>query len=241
MIKAEHCHTPEAIADRINAGPQAQYLKEWVYGGIDGVVTTFAIVAAVIGAELSATIVLIMGLANLVGDGFSMAASAFSATKAENDKYERLRQIEESHIEKYPDGEMEETRQIFAAKGFNGEDLDSVVEAVVKDKDVWIDFMMAEEYGVAKPIYTPFKAGANTFWAFLICGAMPLIPYVIPVGAQAWISLVLAGITFFVIGSIKSLWSIKRWYWEGLETLAIGMTAAGLAFAIGHGLKVLAL
>jgi VIT1/CCC1 family predicted Fe2+/Mn2+ transporter len=94
---------------------------------------------------------------------------------------------------------------------------------------------------VAKPIYTPFKAGSNTFWAFLICGAMPLLPYLFPVGSQALIALILAGITFFVIGSIKSLWSIKRWYWAGLETMAIGLSAAGLAFAVGYGLKVLAL
>jgi len=237
MLRVDHSHHPDDIASRLGAGPQAHYLKEWVYGGIDGVVTTFAIVAAVIGAQLSPMVVLILGLANLVGDGFSMAAGAFSSTKAEGDNFERLRQIEETHIEKYPDGEMEETRQIFASKGFEGEDLDNVVHAVIKDKNLWIDIMMSEEYGVSKPIHTPLKAAMHTFAAFVVCGSMPLLPYFLPMDDQPWWALGLAAVTFFVIGSIKSLWSVNRWWREGLATMLIGLTAAGFAFLIGYVLQ----
>jgi len=237
MLNTNHDHTPEAIAARLNEGPKALYMKEWVYGGIDGVVTTFAIVAAVIGANLSPLIVLIMGLANLVGDGFSMAASAFSSAKAEHDNYHRLRNIEIQHIKKFPDGEREETRQIFAAKGFEGEELETMVNMISKDKDTWIEFMLAEEFGVSKPIHTPFRAGLNTFIAFLICGAMPLVPYVFGIKYAPYWALALSGITFFIIGSVKSLWSIKGWFVEGLITTAIGLCAAALTFAIGYALQ----
>ncbi|MEZ5918809.1 MAG: VIT1/CCC1 transporter family protein [Alphaproteobacteria bacterium] len=71
----------ESIAERLKEGPRALHLREWVYGGIDGVVTTFAIVAGVVGANLSPLIVVILGIANLVGDGFSMAAGAYSSAK----------------------------------------------------------------------------------------------------------------------------------------------------------------
>ncbi len=233
----DHSHTPEEIAARLNKGPKVLYLREWVYGGIDGVVTTFAIVAAVVGASLSPLIVLILGLANLVGDGFSMAAGSYSSTKAEKDKYDRLRKQEEMHVEKYPEGEREETRQIFAAKGFEGEELEHMVDMISRDKDVWIEFMLAEEFGVSKTIYTPFKAAFHTFLAFVLCGAMPLLPYVFHGPAASSWALWLAALTFFAIGSGKSVWSVKPWWREGLETMFIGLIAAGLAFLIGYGLR----
>lgn len=241
MLDVEHCHTPEAIAARLNAGPKAHYLKEWVYGGIDGVVTTFAIVAAVIGANLSPFIVVILGLANLVGDGFSMAAGAYSGCKAEEDNYKRLRAMELSHIEKFPEGEREETRQIFAGKGFEGQELEVAVDMISRDTDTWVEFMLAEEFGVSRPIYTPLKAGINTFLAFIVCGAMPLLPYflglIVLVPAPHWWALGLSGVTFFVIGSVKSLWSVHTWWGEGIVTSIIGLSAAGLAFGIGYGLQ----
>lgn len=237
MIHQEHSHAPEAIAERLSAGPKVHYLREWVYGGIDGVVTTFAVVAAVIGANLSPWIVLIMGLANLVGDGFSMAASSYSGAKAEEDNYIRLRATEARHVKIHPEGEREETRQIFAAKGFEGEELEHMVDMISRDKDVWIEFMLAEEYGVSKPVNTPFKIGLNTFGAFLVCGSMPLIPFIFNFPNTPYWALGFAAVTFFLIGSIKSLWSVHHWWREGLETTAIGLTAAGLAFVIGYGLQ----
>lgn len=237
MFKAHHDHSPDAIAQRLKGGPKAHYLREWVYGGIDGVVTTFAIIAAVVGADLSPLIVLIMGLANLIGDGFSMAAAAFSSTKTEMDNYIRLHEIESNHIEKYPEGEKEETRQLFAAKGFQGDDLENMVEMIARDKEVWIEFMLNEEYSVTKPIHSPFGAAINTFIAFVICGSMPLVPFVFKMDHAHGLALILAGATFFAIGSFKSLWSVKPWWRVGTETFLIGMTAAGLAFAIGYGLK----
>ncbi len=119
---------------RLRAKPPVYYLKEWVYGGVDGVVTTFAIAAGVVGTSLSPTIVLILGVANLIGDGFSMAAGCYSATKTDNDNYDRLYEVEEAHIEKYPEGEHEEIRQIYAAKGFKGDDLEMVVKTITSDR-----------------------------------------------------------------------------------------------------------
>ena len=237
MMRTDHSHTPEAIAERLHAGPQVFYLKEWVYGGIDGVVTTFAIVAAVVGANLSPFIVLILGLANLVGDGFSMAAAAYSAAKAEDDNYERLREIEALHIRKYPEGELEETRQILKTKGFEGAELDKMVELISADTQRWIEFMMVEEYGMAKPLISPAHAGLHTFLSFIVCGAMPLWPFVFGFDGASGMALGLAGLTFFAIGSLKSFWSVKPWWREGIETFFIGMSAAGLAFLIGWGLK----
>ena len=126
----EHSHTRQAIKERLARGPHTNYLRDWIYGGIDGAVTTFAIVAGVSGADLAATVVLVLGFANLMADGLAMAASNYSGTKAERDDYVRVLGIERKHIAIVPDGEREEIRQIFAAKGFAGEDLERIVTVI---------------------------------------------------------------------------------------------------------------
>ena len=118
MHALEHSHTREAIRERLARGPRNNYLRDWIYGGIDGAVTTFAIVAGVVGADLATTVVLVLGFANLLADGFAMAASNYIGTKAERDDYDRVLDIERKHIALVPEGEREEIRQIFASKGF---------------------------------------------------------------------------------------------------------------------------
>ncbi|MGH1398856.1 MAG: VIT1/CCC1 transporter family protein [Alphaproteobacteria bacterium] len=236
MLK-DHSHTQDAIHERLQAGPKAMYLREWVYGGIDGVVTTFAIVAGVVGASLSPLIVLILGVANLLADGFSMAAGSYSATKADADNYWRLRKREENHVANFYDGEIEETRQILRGKGFEGEALEDMVAAISKDHDTWIEWMMQEEYGLTRPINSPLHAALNTFGAFVLCGSAPILPFILKWNDAILWAVLFSGITFFAIGSLKSLWSVKSWWREGIETLAIGMIAAGLAYGVGYWLK----
>ena len=239
-MRLEHDHSPEAIDRRLSAGPRASYVRDWVYGGIDGAVTTFAIVAGVVGADLSSGVALILGVANLVADGFSMAASNDSGTKAEHDDAERLRRIEERHIAIAPEGEREEIRQIYAAKGFTGEDLERVVAVITSDRKRWVETMLAEEYGLALAGRSPLGAAASTFSAFLLCGSVPLLSFV--AGSErafAW-SIGLTAAVFFAIGAAKSRWSPAPWWRSGLETLAIGAGAAGFAYAIGYALSGLA-
>jgi len=166
----EHDHSPEAISRRLAGSPRQNYLRDWVYGGIDGAVTTFAVVAGVVGAGLSARTVLILGAANLLADGFSMAASNYSGTKTEKDDKDRLRAVEERHIDQVPAGELEEVRQIYRAKGFQGSRLEAVVEVITADRQRWVETMLREEYGLPETIRSPLKAAASTFLAFLICG-----------------------------------------------------------------------
>lgn len=233
----EHDHSPQAIAERLAKGPTANYLRDWVYGGIDGTVTTFAAVAGVLGAELSAAIVIILGLANLLADGFSMAAGNYSGTKAEVDDYARLRRMEERHIDLYPEGEREETRQIFKAKGLDGRRLEEMVDAIVANRNLWVNTMLQEEHGLASVMRSPIKAAVTTFVAFVICGSVPLIPFLFGLPASALIATVMTGIVFFFIGSVKSRWSTQHWLLSGLETTTIGMVAAGLAYVVGWALR----
>jgi vacuolar iron transporter family protein len=233
----EHSHTRRAIRDRLAHGPHTNYLRDWIYGGMDGAVTTFAIVAGVAGAELPVTVLLILGLANLLADGFAMAAANFSGTKSERDDYERVLRIERRHIAVIPEGEREEIRQIFAAKGFKGDDLDRVVNVITSDQDLWTKTMAIEEYGLSPAQKSPILAAFSTFAAFMLCGCVPLVSYLLTANLAACV--VATGTTFFTVGAIKSRWSPASWLRSGIETLIIGIGAATLAFAAAFGLKAL--
>lgn len=229
----EHGHSVEEIRARIRDKSNRADLRDFVYGSIDGTVTTFAIVAGVEGANLSPSIIIALGLANVLADGFSMAASNYSGTKAEADDMYRLRKIELEHIKKYPEGEREEVRQILAFKGLDGDTLESAVDAITSNREQWIDLMMVEEYGVLPDQPEPKRAAIITFVAFVICGLIPLASYILGAGNPFIAAIVATGATFFGIGALKSRWSLQHWTWSGFETLLIGGIAAALAYFVG--------
>ena len=229
----EHEHSPDAIRRRLEIGPTHNYLRDWIYGGIDGAVTTLAVVTGVAGARLSNWIILALGFANLFADGFSMAASNYLGTKAEHDDWQRLEQIENRHIDLAPEGEREEVRQIFARKGFEGNDLQRIVELVTADRERWVRTMLTDEYGLPHAVRSPWIAAFSTFTAFVICGLAPLLPYLTGTEHSLAVSVILTGIVFFAIGSVKSKWSTSSWWLSGMTTLAVGVIAALLAYFAG--------
>jgi VIT1/CCC1 family predicted Fe2+/Mn2+ transporter len=229
----EHSHDPAAIRRRIAAPPRPSYLRDWVYGGIDGAVTTFAVVSGVTGADLTVRVILILGVANLLADGFSMAAGNYLATSTEREQLAQLAAIERRHIEVEPAGERAEVREIYRRKGLAGEPLEHVVEAITADRERWIDTMLAHEYGVARELRRPWPAALGTFASFALCGAVPLLPFLLGSGRAFALAGGLTGLVFFGIGALKSLWSTRTWWRSGLETLAVGAAAAGLAYGAG--------
>lgn len=237
MKNMEHEHSAEAIKKRLAHGPAHNYLRDWIYGGIDGAVTTFAVVSGVAGAQLSPWIILVLGFANLFADGFSMAASNFLGTKAEHDDWHRLEEIENRHIDLAPEGEREEIRQIFALKGFAGEDLQRIVQLVTANRKRWVRTMLTEEYGLPQEVRSPWIAAISTFTAFIVCGLIPLFPYLLKVPNALTMSIIMTGTVFMAIGSAKSKWSTVSWWHSGLTTLLIGAIAAALAYAVGVLLK----
>ena len=239
MQPLEHGHTISEIQARLADGSRLIYLRDWIYGGIDGTVTTFAIVAGAVGAELPAKAVIILGAANVLADGFSMAAANYSGARAEADNVERLRRMEERHIDQAPDGEREEIRQIFANKGLSGTTLETVVQTISSQRQLWIDTMLKEEHGVSVSRHSPIKAAACTFIAFVLCGMVPLLPYIFGLQASLTMATAFSAVVFFMIGSVKAKWSVQSWYLSGLSTLGIGMAAASIAYVVGHLLKTL--
>jgi VIT1/CCC1 family predicted Fe2+/Mn2+ transporter len=231
------------VGERLDRRPSPSYLHDFIYGAIDGTVTTFAVVSGVAGADLGASVVIILGGANLVADGFSMAVSNYLGSRAERQRRELARHEEERQIRLVPEGEREEIRHIFAAKGFRGEDLERAVEVITSSPEVWADTMMTEElgYGVTEP--SEVQAAVATLVAFLLVGFLPLAAFVYDLVAPGdleqaftW-SAAMTGIAFFAVGSLKSRYVEQSWWRAGLETLAVGGLAAVLAYVAGALLK----
>ena len=220
-----------------------EYLAEFVYGGIDGAITTFAVVAGAEGASLGTSVVIILGLANLIADGFSMSVGNFFSTKAERDAFEKHRQVELWEIENLKEKEIQEIREIYAEKGFKGELLEQVVEVITSDKKVWVDTMMKEELEMVKGDKAPWKTAGATFFSFLIVGAVPLLSYLFVDtaagnGSELFVySCVLTAVALGIVGSLKSFVNEKNILFGILETVLLGGLAALLAYYVGDILE----
>ena len=234
----DHGHSPEEIAARVAAPPGRGLLRDAFYGAIDGTVTTFAIVAGVAGAGLSPLIIVVLGLANVLADGFSMAAANYSGAKAEQDNAHRIRRIEERHIRENPRGEWMEVREILSQKGLQGDVLDQATDAITQNRDNWIAMMMEGEYGLGGIDPNPLRAATATFVAFLVAGLIPLAPFLLKLDSAFAVSAWTTMGVFFAIGGFKSIWSLAPWWRSAAETMLIGGAAAGLAYGVGSLLHV---
>ena len=236
-------HTEEGVRKRLEGKPRGSYLGDFVYGAIDGTVTTFAVVAGAAGAGLGPAVVIILGVSNLVADGFSMAVSNYLGTRAEEDRREQSEAEERRQIGLLPEGEREEIRQIFASKGFEGDVLERVVEVITADEDRWVETMMREELGFSDGSTSAARAGLATFVAFVLVGTLPLLAFLVnlafpdAIGRPFLVSAVLTGAAFLLVGTLKALVVGQRWFRGGLETLALGSAAAAFAWVIGRLLE----
>jgi VIT1/CCC1 family predicted Fe2+/Mn2+ transporter len=219
------------------------FLKDFVYGSIDGIITTFAVVSGVSGAALPASIILILGFANLFADGLSMGISNYLSVKSEQEQYYEERRKEERSVKTKPKEETREIRSIFRKKGFKGKMLDKIVKTITKKEKVWIDTMMKEELELFIEKEHPLKSALITFGSFIGMGFIPLITFIIgifvpTVNNNAFIiSLILSLTSLFLVGVTKGYLLKRKWYISGIQTLGIGSLAAITAYVVGFLIK----
>lgn len=243
LTLTKRAHSKQAIEAALDHPDDHQlsgkYLGDAVYGALDGLVTTFAVVTAVVGSNLSINVILILGFANLFGDGFSMSVGRYLSLKSEQDYAKEELNRERWEIENYPEGEIEEIRQIYKQKGFEGKDLERAVEIITADRDRWIKAMMVDELGIIPENESPMKASLVTFVAFVVCGFLPLLTFVLisffpGLMPKAFLlSCLITAVSAFAVGSLRSLLIAKSWIIAGLEMLVLTAAASGVAYGIG--------
>lgn len=235
-----HDHDRASIRARLRAPIRQSYATELIYGGFDGTVTTFAVVAGVEGASLAAGITLILGLANLFADGFSMAAGAYLSARAEEERYATLREFERRSVADNPEGERREAVEILSRMGVSEPALSAAADAVTADESRWIDLMMQGEYGLGELNRSPRLAALATFGAFLVFGMVPLLPYLLGYGEAFHVAAAMTGVSFVGLGLLKARHGGRAILPSVVETLAVGIGAAAVAWGVGHLLAGLA-
>jgi VIT1/CCC1 family predicted Fe2+/Mn2+ transporter len=220
------------------------YLGEFVYGGIDGSVTTFAVVSGAAGASLSTDVVIILGFANLIADGFAMSVGSYLSTRSEIDNYEKHKRVEYWEVDHLPEKERDEIREIYEGKGFSGPLLEQVVDVICSDRDRWVDVMMKEELELQETTKSPLAMGAATFISFLVVGFIPLVIYLIDYFTQSidhlfFISSLLTSVAFVGVGYLKAKVTLTSKWRAMSETLLLGSAAAALSYLVGDYLEKL--
>ena len=225
----------QAIAAKHRAG--GAYLKDIVYGANDGIITTFAVVAGVAGASLDSNVVILLGIANLLADGFSMAASNYLGSKSERDFALRERRTEELELHHEPEEEYAEMTGFLRRRGYTKKDADALIPLLSKNKEFWLDIMTREELGVSPPQKDgqPLRAARATFFAFVLAGAVPLLPYVLNLrGSLFGFAVAGTAASLFIVGALRCLLTNQRWYKAGFEMLMVGGIAACIAYGMGY-------
>lgn len=224
------------------------WLPDFVYGGIDGAVTTFAVVAGVVGAKLSIPVILVLGFANLLADGFSMAVGKYSSDKAELERIQHVKALEERAIVEKPREERQEIKDILKEFGFKGKDLTQAAKIITSNPENWVHMMLHHEFHIVEDNIHPYKGALATFVAFILIGAIPLVGYTLQAtiglfaGWQGSLFAVTTAATLFalfIVGTVKSRFSKKQFLLAGLETALMGGIAAAIAYGVGHGLAQL--
>ncbi|WP_291785547.1 VIT1/CCC1 transporter family protein [Cecembia sp.] len=238
-------HKERKFHQEVNFLGNAQdYLREFVYGGIDGAVTTFAVVAGAVGANLDISIIIILGFANLLADGFSMSVGAYLSAKSEKENYTKHKNIEYWEVDNIPEKEREEIVEIYKQKGFEGKLLEQVVDVIVSDRDRWVNEMMKNELELIPDSKSPFKIGLATLISFIFVGFIPLLVYVYDFFKETtfdlffWTS-IFTGVAFMVVGALKSFINQTSYFKSIIETLLLGFVAALVAYYVGDFLETL--
>lgn len=222
------------------------FLKPIIFGGLDGILTSFAIVAGAAGGGLSPEVVLVLGFSNIFADALSMGVGEFLSSKATNEWILSERKREEWEMDNYPEGEIKEMIEIFEGKGMSTEDATIVIQTMSKYKDFFVDVMMQQELELQVPeadhVQESMREGVFMFLSFATFGAMPLLGYVIipilfpDLGPEILFkaACIVTGLVLFFLGSVKSNFANANWFYSGCETLLLGGTCATVAFTVGY-------
>lgn len=214
------------------------HIRDAVFGANDGIVTTFAVVAGVAGASLGPFVILALGFANLIADGFSMATGNYLGTRSESRHYERERMRESRAFNSPTHKGEKEVLEVLQEKGFSPDDTSALAKLITKNKEFFLDFIIFERTGLTPSTTADaIRAALATFVSFLFAGVIPLIPFVIMPAADVqttfiWTS-IFTGLALFAVGAARTFFTDEPWFLGGFEMLGAGGSAAAISFGIG--------
>lgn len=220
----------------------SEYLREIVYGGNDGIVTTFAVVSGFAGAQkdpmtnaVPIVSILLFGLANLFADGLSMALGSFLSLRADQDVYQSEKAKEHYEILHEPDSEFAETVEILKRKRFSEADARTLATIYRKNPTYWTEFMMKDELEMPNPEgEKPHRIALFTFLAFISFGSIPLLPYLFHLETGAFaLSIGFTALALLALGILRASVTKQAVIRGIVETMLLGSIAASVAYIVG--------
>ena len=215
-------------------------LSDVILGGQDGLVNVLGVILGVAAATSDSRIVIAAGLAATFAESISMGAVAYTSTLAENDLYHSEREREYRHIHLAPDVEVEEIRDIYRQKGFEGETLEKIVDVITSNPDVWVNVMMSEEFQLTPPEKSKaFRSALLVGFSALVGSFIPLFPFFfLDVKLSILISIIIAALTLFIVGVYKARVTVGKPFRSGVEMAVIGTLSALAGYVVGWLFKV---
>ncbi|MDI9858894.1 VIT1/CCC1 transporter family protein [Flectobacillus roseus] len=213
----------------------SDFLKDIVIGMSDGLTVPFALAAGLSGAVADTSIVTTAGIAEIVAGAIAMGLGGYLAGQTEVEHYDAELKREYEEVEKVPEREKEEVREVFADYGLDADMQEVIVEALAKDKDKWVHFMMKFELGLEKPDINRARNSAATIGiSYVIGGIIPLSPYFLVDDAILGLkfSVAITLLALFVFGFFKSRITGQHPWIGALKVTSIGAAAAAAAFGV---------
>jgi len=212
-------------------------IRDIVIGMSDGLTVPFALAAGLSGAVNSSTIIITAGIAEIVAGSIAMGLGGFLAGRTEADHYAAELKRDYDEVERVPEQEKAEVREVFASFGLSETLQVQVADEMAKDTDKWVDFMMRYELGLEKPQANRATQSAITIGiSYIIGGIIPLSPYFFTADSinGLYYSCVITMICLFVFGYFKSKVTGQPAFTGAFKVLIIGALAAGAAFLMAR-------
>lgn len=217
-----------------------EYLGSAVYGGLDGVVTTFAVIAGGIGAQLSLPVLIVLGLANLFADGFSMGIGNFLSKKSEADFFQKQKLILEKIYEENSQEFKLLLQNALTIRKCPTSLLTNVVDNLIRHKSTAVDEILLRKQ-LSLPDVKPWQSATITFFSFILFGALPILLIIIFSQPSFYFLLAVVGVVLFLLGSLRSFITSIHWIRGGLEIMIAGLLASLIAYGVGEILSQLLL
>ncbi|HTY54599.1 MAG TPA: VIT1/CCC1 transporter family protein [Candidatus Binataceae bacterium] len=209
-------------------------LRDLMLGLNDGLVASFAVTAGVSGAFMASRVILMAGLAEMLGGAVSMGLAAFTSARSQIEFYLSEIDRERDEIHRWPEREREEIRVIYRNKGFSGTLLDQIVAHITGDPERWRNVMMREELGFSGDFDPPMRSGLTVGLAYLCGASVPVLPYLFLAPHKGTIvSALVTVLTLFAVGSAKTVITARSWWRSGFESMATGAVAALVTYTVG--------
>lgn len=213
----------------------SDFIKDVVIGMADGLTVPFALAAGLSGAVSSTAIITTAGIAEIVAGSIAMGLGGYLAGQTEVEHYDAELKREYEEVERVPETEKQEVKEVFAEYGLDDATQTLIVEALAKNKDKWVEFMMRFELGLEKPDINRARNSALTIGSsYIVGGIIPLSPYFFVKEAHEALkySVLITLITLFVFGYFKAKVTGQNPLAGALKVMTIGAMAAGAAFYV---------